>query len=80
MSGRPVPILMLSNVNGFSAGQRVVATDAEASPPQFYKGTISSVWKRCTAVMKWDFTLNHEAERHLVRSGHVELHRLSRNS
>jgi hypothetical protein len=71
-------VVKVSELNGFKAIQRVFAQDVEASPPQRYPGTISCVWSNGTADIKWDFDLPFEAEKHLVRSGSVELHHLLR--
>jgi hypothetical protein len=71
-------IVKISELNGFKANQRVFAQDVEASPPQRYPGTIICVWSNGSADIKWDFDLPFEAERHLVRSGSVELHHLLR--
>lgn len=73
-------VVKVAKLNGFEAGQRISAQDVECSPPQLYSGTIASVWSDATAVVKWDYNLNFAAERHLVRSGRVELHHLRRVS
>lgn len=64
-------------MNGFSASQRVVAQDVEASPPQLYSGKIRSVWSDGSTDVKWDHDLPVAAERHLVQNGFVNLHYLS---
>jgi hypothetical protein len=75
-----VSIVKVSAMNGFSASQRVVAQDVEASPPQLYSGKIRSVWSDGSADVKWDHDLPFAAERHLVQNGFVDLHYLSRLS
>ncbi|GGD94567.1 hypothetical protein [Caballeronia grimmiae] len=80
MSRNLAPIVKVSSKNGFMANQRVVGQDVEASPPQLYTGRIHSVWSDGTAMVDWDYSLNHQAERHLVRSGRVRLHHLSRST
>jgi hypothetical protein len=74
------PIVMVSAMNGFSANQRVVAQDVEASPPQLYHGKVRSVWSDGSADVKWDHDLPFDADRHLVRDGRVMLHHLNRLS
>lgn len=78
MSRNLGPVVMISIKNGFMANQRVVGQDVEASPPQIYTGRISSVWSDGTAIVDWDYALNAQTERHLVQSGRVRLHYLSR--
>lgn len=73
-------VVKVEKLSGFEAGQRISAQDVECSPPQLYSGTILSVWSDATAVVRWDYNLNFAAERHLVRSGRVELHHLRRMS
>jgi hypothetical protein len=80
MSNNLTPVVKVAELNGFMANQRISAQDVESRPPQCYPGTIVSVWSDATATVKWDFDLNFEAERHLVRSGRVELHHLSRQA
>ncbi|MCE4547682.1 MULTISPECIES: hypothetical protein [unclassified Caballeronia] len=77
MSRNLAPVVKVSSKNGFMANQRVVGQDVEASPPQLYTGRIHSVWSDGTAMVDWDYSLNHQAERHLVLSGRVRLHHLS---
>ena len=77
MSRNLAPVVKVSSKNGFTANQRVVGQDVEASPPQLYTGRIQSVWSDGTAMVDWDFSLNYQAERHLVQSGRVRLHHLS---
>ncbi|MDR5762959.1 hypothetical protein [Caballeronia sp. LZ035] len=50
MSRNLAPVVKVSSNNGFTANQRVVGQDVEASPPQFYTGRINSVWSDGTAV------------------------------
>jgi hypothetical protein len=78
MSRNLAPIVKVSALNSFTANQRVCAQDVEAHPVQHYTGKITSVWSDGTAFVNWDFQLNFEAERHLVRNGRVELHLLTR--
>jgi hypothetical protein len=80
MSRNLAPVVKVSSKNGFMANQRVVGQDVEASPPQLYTGRIHSVWSDGTAMVDWDYTLNPQAERHLVQSGRVRLHHLSRSA
>jgi hypothetical protein len=77
MSRNLAPVVKVSSKHGFMANQRVVGQDVEASPPQLYTGRIHSVWSDGTAMVDWDYSLNHQAERHLVQSGRVRLHHLS---
>jgi hypothetical protein len=78
MSRNLAPVVMVTSKNGFMANQRVVGQDVEASPPQLYTGRISSVWSDGTAIVHWDYAINAQAERHLVQSGRIRLHHLSR--
>ena len=76
MSRNLAPVIKVSSKNGFMANQRVVGQDVEASPPQLYAGRIRSVWSDGTAMVDWDYSLNPQAEKHLVTSGRVRLHHL----
>ncbi|MFT0173397.1 hypothetical protein PWR63_01105 [Paraburkholderia sp. A2WS-5] len=74
------PAFKVSELNGFSEKQRVMAQDVQSSPPQLHPATIVSVWSDRTATVIWDYDLPFDAERRLVSSGHVELHNLNRLS
>ena len=63
MSRYFAPVVKVSNKNGFMANQRVVGQDVEASPPQLYTGRIHSVWSDGTAMVDWDYSLNHRLGR-----------------
>ncbi|MCG5077261.1 hypothetical protein [Paraburkholderia tagetis] len=80
VSAASQPAVKVSELNGFREKQRIVAQDVQASPPQFHAGTIVSVWSDRTATVQWDYDLPFAVERRLVRSGHVELHNLTRHS
>jgi hypothetical protein len=71
-------VVKVSEINGFREGQRVVAQDVQASPPELHAGRIHSVWSDRTAMVQWDYDLPFAVERRLVTSGHVELHNLNR--
>ena len=74
------PIVKVQTLNGFTADQRVTATDVEAHSPTVYSGTISSVWTDGSAIVRWDPGFTSEAQRHLVKNGNVDLHHLRRLS
>lgn len=67
-------IVMVKEMNGFKACQRISAQDVEASPPQIHAGTVSSVWSDGTAIIIWDAGFTFSAENHLVQNGRVDLH------
>lgn len=71
-------IVKVQVLHGFTANQRVSGQDVEARPPKSYNGTISSVWSDGSAIVRWDPGFTHEADRHLVNNGHVDLHHLHR--
>jgi len=67
-------IVKVEEMNGFKAHQRISGQDVEASPPQIYAGTVSSVWSDGTAIIIWDAGFTFSAENHLVQNGRVDLH------
>ena len=71
------PVVKVSELHGFRENQRITAQDVEARPPQLHTGTIVSLWSDGTATVKFDYDLPFAVERHLVESGHVDLHLLS---
>jgi hypothetical protein len=72
------PIVKVQTLNGFTANQRVSGQDVATRPPKLYSGTIGSVWSDGSAIVRWDPGFTHEAERHFVKNGFVDLHYLSR--
>ncbi|MFM0123371.1 MULTISPECIES: hypothetical protein [Paraburkholderia] len=71
-------VVMVDSKWGFSANQRVVAQDVEVLPVKLYGGRISSVWSDGSAIVIWDQDFTIEADKHLVQSGRVDLHYLTR--
>lgn len=72
-------VVRVNEKNHFAAGQRIIATDVQAQPPVYHAGVISSVWSDATAIIDWDDNRLHlNRDRHLVHSGRVDLHHLTR--
>ncbi|WP_321935190.1 hypothetical protein [Paraburkholderia sp. J8-2] len=69
----------VSQLRGIATGTRVFVQDVEARPPQVHQGKVEMLWSDDTATIKWDDNrLNTERDRHLVQSGRVNIHHVSK--
>lgn len=70
----------VNSLNGFKKGDRITAQDVTARPPQTYPGKIKAIFNDETAWIDFDFNLNQQAIKNLVRNGRVALHDLKHES
>jgi hypothetical protein len=67
-------VTAVDELNGFKNGDKIAITDAAASPPQIYKGTIKQVYSDNTAHVTLDHDIAHAVEQRLKNNGRVDLH------